>query len=96
MRLLVRQEPFSFYLLGFLVSFLLSAPSPGVRQGDVKLRDVRPGVGMGEGLLALRWRSLRRPMLWMMATAGRGVTIPFGPHLAAEFCRPWMGGGIIG
>ena len=104
MRLLVRQEPFSFYLLGFLVSFLLSYAvarlSGGMGGGDVKLFAMSGLVlGWAKGLLAFALAIFSgglHALHWMATGGRRRDPIPFGPHLAAGiFVAHGWGGGII-
>lgn len=104
MRLLVRQEPFSFYLLGFLSSFLLSyfvaRLTGGLGGGDVKLLAMS-GLALGwtNGLLAFALAVFSGGLhaLHLMAKGGRRRDpLPFGPHLAAGiFVAHGWGGGII-
>jgi prepilin signal peptidase PulO-like enzyme (type II secretory pathway) len=104
MRLWVRQDSFSLYLLGFVVSFLLpyiiARMTGGMGGGDVKLLAMS-GMALGwpNGLLALALAVTSGGLhaLYMMAKGGRRRDpLPFGPHLAAGiFVAHGWGGGII-
>ena len=105
MRLLIRQDPLSFYLLGFFTSFLLSyfiaRLTGGMGGGDVKLLALS-GMALGwtNGLLAfgLAVTSGGLHALYLMTKGGRRRDpLPFGPHLAAGiFVAHGWGDGIIG
>lgn len=104
MRLLVRQEPFSFYLLGFLFSFLLSYVvarlTGGLGGGDVKLIAMS-GLALGwtNGLLAFALAVVSgglHAFHWLAKGGRRRDPLPFGPHLAVGiFVAHGWGGGII-
>ena len=103
-RLVVREDPFFFHLLGFFVSFLLSyflaRLTGGLGGGDVKLLAMS-GLALGwtNGLLAfaLAVASGGFHGLYLLAKGGRGRDpFPFGPHLAAGiFVAHGWGEGII-
>lgn len=104
MRLLVREEPFSFYLLGFfsllLLSYLIARLTGGLGGGDVKLLAMSGLVlGWTNGLLAfaLAVASGGLHALHLLAKGGRGRDpLPFAPHLAAGiFVAHGWGGAIL-